>query len=508
MSTSPRPRFSPWILAAAVLLCLPALLNGFPFLFADSGDYLVFTPRLYRSPFYGLMIFPFHLQTSLWPVIAFQALVIAHLVFLVVRVVCGYFRPGVYVSTMVVLTATTGLPWVAGTILADAFTPVMMLAIFLLGLHFRSLCTLERIYLVLLLMGAVAAHVAHGTAALGLLLLVAAILVARRCPWRELCLRSACLALPLAASGAAALAFNTAIHGVPSITPAGQTFFLANLIHHGPARIHLLNACPQAGWQLCRYAYDLPRTANKFLWGGGPLEALGGFRGMREEAGAIVRATLAARPLDVLRVSLVNFGRQLVTQAPARDLFSHLHMPSLTALVETLFGPAARRAYEGSLQSRDQLPLELLARINAVVMLCALMLAGAILVLAVREGLEDVPVLAAYLGCCIIGNAFLMGVFSGVYDRYQSRVSWFLVLFAIVAGAAVHERLLRRRAAVAAALQAGAERPSTGLRPPGDVPKTKRLESVKFTPSPARDPAATPSTGALATIGEDAISSA
>jgi hypothetical protein len=50
------------IVAGAISLLVPALINGFPFVFPDSEDYLVFTPHLHRSPFYELFIFFFHLN--------------------------------------------------------------------------------------------------------------------------------------------------------------------------------------------------------------------------------------------------------------------------------------------------------------------------------------------------------------------------------------------------------------------------------------------------------------
>jgi hypothetical protein len=54
------------IVAGAISLLVPALINGFPFVFPDSQDYLVFTPHLNRSPFYGLFIFFVHLNHFIW----------------------------------------------------------------------------------------------------------------------------------------------------------------------------------------------------------------------------------------------------------------------------------------------------------------------------------------------------------------------------------------------------------------------------------------------------------
>src|SRR6516164_4192976 len=47
------------ISAGAAFLLLPALINGFPFVFPDSEDYLVFKPFPFCQPYFGLFLFVF-----------------------------------------------------------------------------------------------------------------------------------------------------------------------------------------------------------------------------------------------------------------------------------------------------------------------------------------------------------------------------------------------------------------------------------------------------------------
>ena len=77
------------ISAGAAFLLLPALINGFPFVFPDSEDYLVFTPMPYRSPYYGLFIFFFHLNHFIWAPILVQAVIASHLIWVLVRIFAG-----------------------------------------------------------------------------------------------------------------------------------------------------------------------------------------------------------------------------------------------------------------------------------------------------------------------------------------------------------------------------------------------------------------------------------
>lgn len=444
------------IFAGALLLAVPALINGFPFVFTDSGDYLVFTPRLYRSPFYAPLIHLAH--WSVWPfgIVALQVTIVAHLLFLTIRTSLGAFDVRVYVSLLLILTAGTALPFTAGQIMPDIMTPVMMLAIYLLGVQFRALDRLERIYLVLLLGIATAAHLSHLPAALGLALLVALLLLDQRLPLNEVGLRLAAILLPVGGAAAALFAFFTLIHGIPALSPAGPVFLLANLIEQGPARDELQDACPEAGYALCTVVDRLPTTANEFLWFSGMLEGLGGFAGLREEARAVVSATLQNRPLEVVQASVQNAGQQLLTVDLTGEFGTFRGLQTLTELIGLKFGRAAQSAYVEGLQYHHAWPLAALDRLMALVLATCAAAAVVILRQAWRMNAQEVMVLGVYLGACLLGNAVLTGAVSGVFGRYQARVAWLLVLF-VVLGAVLLQR--RRHASKSAS---GRDQPLAG----------------------------------------------
>src|SRR5450755_331949 len=68
-----------WIILPACVLCLiwPALWNGYPIVFADTGTYLSQAMHRYlgwdRPVFYSLFIFALHLGLTTWPVILVQS---------------------------------------------------------------------------------------------------------------------------------------------------------------------------------------------------------------------------------------------------------------------------------------------------------------------------------------------------------------------------------------------------------------------------------------------------
>jgi hypothetical protein len=137
--------------AAAALLLWPALWNGYPIVFADTGTYLSQAIRLYagwdRPVFYSLFMLPLHLTITVWPVVVAQALLAAW----VLRLVCRALAPGMsgiaFVGGVGLLSAFTWLPWLVCELMPDLFTPLLMLALCLLALTPDRLSRTEQLCL-------------------------------------------------------------------------------------------------------------------------------------------------------------------------------------------------------------------------------------------------------------------------------------------------------------------------------------------------------------------------
>ncbi len=272
---------SAWCLvpAGALVLLVPVLLNGFPFIFQDTSDYLIFTPRLYRSPFYGLFLFGFHMNRFIWAPAVAQALVGSALIYLLIRVLPVRNRPGTFAGLIVFLGAFTSLPWFAGFLMPDIFTAYLFLAIYLIGFHLERFGRPLQVMLVGFAGLAMVVHLSH--LVLGCGAIAAFVLLSRwlRQPWLRTFVRVAVLCIPVTLTVGAYLTYNRVIFKTLAISPAGRTFFLANLIEYGPARDYLRDACPGAGYKICTQVETLPSTANAFLWEAGHLDRLGGFTG-------------------------------------------------------------------------------------------------------------------------------------------------------------------------------------------------------------------------------------
>jgi hypothetical protein len=431
-SVAPHSSFevAPFLAIAAGSICflIPALINGFPFVFPDSVDYLIFTPRLYRSPFYGLFIFFFHLNRFIWAPVIAQAFIASHLVWVLVRIHAGGSSVRYFGFMVIILVCFSSLPFFVGFIMADFFTPIMILVFYILGFHLSALSRLERLYFVLLGCVAVAAHISHLTQALALVSTIIIIHVFLRTPFRVALTRSTILSIPLVLSAIAILLNNIVVHHSVALFPAGQSFLLANMIEQGPARRYLQETCPAAGYKICRIAKSLPATPYELLWATDAYRELGGFDGMREEAAQIVRGTFRSRPWDVLQMAVDTVGSSFITHAPGAELGPLSNHSWMTDVLTKKFGLSAVRAYENSLESQDAVPRALLQAVDNIsfpIAAVGLLISG---IFAFRRGFQEATALAILIPAAYAINNTLSAFGSGVFDRYQARVTWLFAL--------------------------------------------------------------------------------
>jgi hypothetical protein len=124
------------VLAAAALLLWPALWNGFPIVFADTGTYLSQAIDHYagwdRPVFYSLFMLPLHATVTVWPVIVVQALLAAWVLHLVCRTLLPSVSAIAFVGVVGALSACTWLPWIVSELMPDLFTPLLVLVLCLL----------------------------------------------------------------------------------------------------------------------------------------------------------------------------------------------------------------------------------------------------------------------------------------------------------------------------------------------------------------------------------------
>ncbi len=137
---------------AAAMLLWPALWNGYPIVFADSGTYLSQAIQHYagwdRPIFYSLFMLPLHATITVWPVVVVQALLAAWVLWRVCRALVPDTSAVAFVAGAGALSICTWLPWIVSELMPDLFTPLLILLVGLLAWLPGRLSLREQIALV------------------------------------------------------------------------------------------------------------------------------------------------------------------------------------------------------------------------------------------------------------------------------------------------------------------------------------------------------------------------
>ncbi|MDQ2082288.1 hypothetical protein RA307_19030 [Xanthobacteraceae bacterium Astr-EGSB] len=423
---------------ASAAFVLPAVWNGFPLVFHDSGGYFAaFMGRelgFGRSAAYGAFL-AVGLPLAFWPAIVVQAFVTAWLILATLRA-HGIVRPAVTAAVLVFLAAATSLPWYTAQLMPDLWAALAVLAIYLLA--FRPPPRMaERLALVAVVAFAVAGHMATQGLTTGLIV----VLAAARLAGGRLGIERPALAWPTAAVAAgliAALASNYAIAGRFAFTPGGSNFLFARLVHTGIAARYLDDNCPDPSLELCKFRRALPTLGEDWLWEpDSPLNRdLGGWEVFAPEAERIVTESLVDYPLVHLGAALAGTAEQFVKFDTGDGLVSwtwstHYEMERLA--------PQLLPVFKAARQQQDGFDLSAVNLLHLPVAFASLLGLGVVLV-AARRLPAPTSTLAGFVLVALLGNAAICGALSIPNARYQSRVVWLAPFALAVAVAGLRRR--------------------------------------------------------------------
>lgn len=435
-----------YLIAASITVSWVALYNGAPLVFADTISYATSAyrrevPGLF-SIFYSLFILPFHWGVSFWPVVLVQGALLAHILQLTARSVSGgrIMMPEMLLIVGA-LSVFSSLPWITGQILPDVFTPIVLLCVFLLAFGGAELSRAEMFYVGVLTVLAITTHLSHVPIAFGLILLA---IMMKLLFWRDQ-LHVAQLWLGLGLPFSIALALMIGANWVSSrevaLSRNSNVFLLAKWIDQGPALSYLKEACPGAGYALCRQLKDLEgKTHDDLKWGNdSPFRKIGTFDELEPEARLIVRATLRKYPYAILRQAFIDVGIQL-SRFQAGDGLSPQFARMVGEHVGSVFGAAVGSAFIETKQGQGKLPIWEFRWLHLVSLVIATGICFACIVFW-RDALSGkLQALLSFVLLGIAWNAIVTGALSGPYDRYLARVIWLICFVALLmARAAVRE---------------------------------------------------------------------
>ena len=431
--------------AGIIVLILPALNNGFPLMFYDSGTYIMNGHNevvpIDRPILYCLFISVFN---SLWMAIIVQAMIVYYIIFRFVSTLEIKTNPALVTFVCVaLLSALTSLSHYTSQIIPDILLSLSVLA-------FLSLMKSEKIhsaeiFLLLILIGFFnSTHLSNipvYTAST-----VAFILLASLFP--KITTLQLTRKKILFAAGALAFSWLT----IPSVnyyynrgftfSEAKNVIMIANLAENGLLNKYLKKTCETQPNSLCEYQ-DSTMTIGFFLWDGkrSPLYKGGCYdtsftdcwRKKNDEYGEIISGLFRDKEIrsELMDIAFNNSVRQMIT-------FWHTQLPknseaqSVNYPIKKYY-PEEYPNYKNSTQEYKALYFE-----NQDLLLVLTVILSVLIILItvingrykkLPQGIQSLLVMLAFI---LPVNAVLCSALSTISFRYQGRLIWLVVFAALL----------------------------------------------------------------------------
>lgn len=414
------------ILSLCPLLLSAAIWNGFPLIFYDTGAYMLqsfgdkFVPE--RSPVFSLFILFAGGGKSLWLVAITETLMASFVVVETARAIAPRITIPVMFLVGAALTILTALPWYAGQIEPDIFTPLLVLALYLLAFHAERLGFWRSVLLIAIEALATAVHPSHLGLAAGLAIVLLAywVFAGWHCVWQRpnlpLPISAVCLGL--------CLIWSANYHYTRHIfvSRAGPVFMFARMLQDGVVQKVLDDTCPGSNSMLCRYRKTLPHRADKWLWGPAtPFVKLHRFLGTEKESARIVHEALSRYLLWNLELAARDAAQQFTLFYTGDQI-----EPQQWILFRDFlkFIPDQLPAYGTARQQKRKLHFGVINILHVPVGFAILALLVGATGWAAWTGDRRAAPLLGFILAAMIGNAIICGVFSNPHARYQSRLIW------------------------------------------------------------------------------------
>lgn len=430
-----------YLITGMFVSCL-ALVNRYPLVYADSGAYMASSFSLLQSddrPIgYGLIIRALTWQDTMWTVVLFQGAVASWLFMLMTRLFILDRNAWVRAHLLLlgVLICGSSLPWYSAQLMADHFTPLIIMIIFLL-FQAKDLGKWREGALWLLLFFFLATHNAHLPMALGLgcILLLRRLSRAPR-PGRRFWVKYLGLLLTVGGSALMIMLFNFSRSGHMRLSRAGNVFLTGRFSQAGILQDYLRTACKEGDNVMCKYRDHLPLDAGDLLWSSGQMVS------MEHLSTSQADSLLAPLVSDILHQPkyLLRYGRS-VGMSTLVQLFQWDSGAGLEPYKEgsppfhlKSHIPTEAYAYDHARQQEGQwLDHVDATRREAWVLVISLLVLGFEWNRPPGRARPLMRSLAYWVIAWIILNALITSAFSVIDPRLASRVMWLLPMTAFFA---------------------------------------------------------------------------
>lgn len=425
------------VLTGALILIWPALYNGFPLVYSDSGTYIQ-SSIMMESPedrplFYGIFLRFTAMQAILWIPVFLQGWITSWLIRRTLRNLFPESGFLLFFAVLVLLALLTGLPWYTAQIMPDMFTALIPVILFLWFYDNHAGKVLRTVYLILLLWFT-GMHLSN--VFIAGLILGTHILFFFRKTWKN---ESAFRTKSLLAMTILVLvpfihsAFTYSRYGKFQPSCGSNLFLAAKCLETPLLKTYIRENKHRIRIPFADSIDSIPNSANAFLWSpSSPLNQHGVNRIATNEAFGTVMRDLLRIPKYrnwFIREGISATGTQLLFHKVGSGLIPYRENTSPYFNIERHF-ESEFPDYKRSIQQQHGLEDNYHNQLSAFVFYGSI----GIIVIGVflRRIRKKVSGLLLLLISCVVNNAFITASLANVYDRLQVRVVWLLTFAALI----------------------------------------------------------------------------
>jgi len=423
------------VILGAIMMMWPAIYNGYPLVFSDTGAYVnasfSFYPPIDRAMGYGIFIRLTSMGISLWGVVVGQALLMMYLIIRSTQLFASKIPPYLVGLIVVGLAVFTPAPWFVSQIMMDIFAPIMILAAALF--IFAKVNIWERVALGALVVLSLTMHTAHPlillfTMAVTALLAFRVFSSAKEVVgWYK---RMAVASILLVVTTIGMMSMNFWAFQQFTLNPSGHVFLMARLSETPLLKDYLEKNCVENEWTICGTLLELPyKNVEDFLWQKGSIVNRVGWLESKKEYDHVIAGVLSdPGALGYFVFDSLNKGAHLLTFFTLDSFYPQKGDSPVYDRVKKFF-PQEIHSYISTRQFHDRLTL--LPATEMIHFLVFLLSCVGLIYTAIKGFGAKARPFVVMLVFGVIVNAFIMGGLSGVFGRYQARICWLVVLVAL-----------------------------------------------------------------------------
>lgn len=418
------------VVAALTFVALwPAIWNGYPLVFDDSGLYVLGSNDPGYPPFYGKVVAWASLDRSLFIPVVLQAVGAVAVATLFLAGIGRIGSSAALLATGALVLCANQLPWLASLLMPDVLAGLGAAAV-ILTLAGEPLPWPWRIFL----HGVVFAAALAATANIPLLCgLAAAIVGLHLMLMRRLPPLAPLLANIGTLAGAVALVVlvNLATFGRPALNSGSAVHTFSRLVDIGLAQPVTMDACRTRRYAVCAHLPELKRAVrgqHDFQWDG-LAERTHAYGANREEYAELNRLIIARRAPEIiieglrdagvlfLRPALGDRQRKLLTPYPPEA--AHVHRPI------AMRDRAHLRAFETARQQSGELIRRFPGRFYAVSTYASYAALVVLIGLSWTRGDRRAAIVGLAVVATVVGELVIHGtLIGGPFPRHHVKVGW------------------------------------------------------------------------------------